>query len=553
MLKIRQDLHFLLWAIRIMLDMEPIDVRAMALLPLSFLRRRRFARLAFYQGLAMLRSTRIVVLLGIAVQITAFLRTAIIAAALGTSPDVDAYNLGLIAPTFISTVIGSWLQMSFIGRYTALVTTGQSDLAAAYRARMLVLILGCAVLLTGLCFLFPGPIMGLFMPAGQTAMVASAAAALRLSGLILIPIIFGDFIAFILNSHRRFFAAAAAPLVNALVSVAGLWFWSRLDLSALVWTLLLGSITQCLVVIVALLRLRLSFPVATNPAKSEVHTTLMLGLPLLPAMMLANSAAAIVQFRLAQLGEGVVAAYGYASRLHGALAQVLVIGLGTVLLPHFAALWSRGEMAEIVILFRRLARFTIPVVAYLTVGIVLMGEAATRILFQRGVFDAAQTQQVSWFWALLSLSLLPFAFGTFIAKFCQSVRDAGSILASGGISFAATWIITWFGASIASIDIVVGASVASFLAVCSFWIVWLVRRVPGGPILRDIVIALIRTGLILAPAIVAERWVSWYLDSMPDLFNLLLRGSLFTFVVVSLLVATGSHSWFLARLPSNAP
>ena len=82
----------------------------------------------------MLRSTRMVVLLGLAVQIAAFLRTAIIAATLGTSPDVDAYNLGLIAPSFLSTVIGSWLQLSFIGRYTSLVTTEQTALAAAYRA-----------------------------------------------------------------------------------------------------------------------------------------------------------------------------------------------------------------------------------------------------------------------------------------------------------------------------------------------------------------------------------------------------------------------------------
>src|SRR5260370_41808157 len=121
----------------------------------------------------------------------------------------------------------------------------------------------------------------------------------------------------------------------------------------------------------------------------------MLALPLLPAMMLANSAAAIIQFRAAELGEGAVAIYGYASRLNGALAQVLVIGLSTVLLPHFAALWSRGATVEIVALLRRLARCTVLVVAYLTVGIILMGETATKILFQRGVFDAAQTQQVS--------------------------------------------------------------------------------------------------------------------------------------------------------------
>ena len=114
----------------------------------------------------MLRSTRMVILLGLAVQIAAFLRTAIIAAALGTSPDVDAYNLGLIAPSFLSTVIGSWLQLSFIGRYTSLVVTGQSELAAAYRSRMLALILGCALILAGLCFALPEQIMEIFRAVG---------------------------------------------------------------------------------------------------------------------------------------------------------------------------------------------------------------------------------------------------------------------------------------------------------------------------------------------------------------------------------------------------
>ena len=442
----------------------------------------------------MLGSTRTVVLFGIAVQIAAFMRTAIIAATLGASLDVDAYNLGLIAPSFISTVIGSWLQLSFIGRYTSLVTTGETRLAAAYRGRMLILMLGLALAFAGLCFLLPEHIMALFLPNGQPAMIAAAAAALRLSGLILIPIILGDFIALILNSHGRFFAAALAPLVNALVSVLGLLLWPSSDLSALVWTLLLGSLAQCLAVVMALLRMRLTFPVRTSAAKGEVRTTLMLALPLLPAMMLTNSAAAIIQFRAAELGEGAVAIYGYASRLHGALAQILVIGLSTVLLPHFAALWSRGENAEITILFRRLARCTILVVAYLTVGIFLMGETATRILFERGAFDAQHSQQVGWLWTLLSLSLFPAAFGTFIAKFCQAVRGAGSILASSIISFAACWSVTWFGASLGSLSIITAAVVASAAFTACFWLSWLARRIPVVPILSDIGMASLRIG-----------------------------------------------------------
>jgi putative peptidoglycan lipid II flippase len=491
-------------------------------------------------------------LLGIAVQIAAFVRTAIIAAALGASPDVDAYNLGLIAPSFISTVIGSWLQLSFIGRYTSLVTIGEAGLAAAYRGRMLVLVFCLALAFASLCFLLPERIMTLFMPSGHTAMIASAATALRLSGLLMLPIIVGDFIALVLNSHGRFFAAALAPLINALVSVLGLSFWPSLNLSALVWTLLLGSFAQCIVVIVALLRMRLSFPIETSIAKAEVRTTLMLALPLLPAMMLANSAAAIIQFRAAELGEGAVAIYGYASRLHGALAQVLVIGLSTVLLPHLAALWSRGEKAEITVLFRRLARCTILVVAYLTFGIYLMGETATKILFERGAFGAQQTEQVSWLWTLLTLSLFPLAFGTFIAKFCQAVRGAGTILVSGVISFAMTWFVAWFGASEASLSIVASAATASFAATCCYWFLWLGGRIQTVPILQDIGMALFRMGLILVPAVAVERWSSLLTNGVPDVLGLLIRGSSYSLIAFSLLIATRSHLWFLAKRPGEA-
>jgi peptidoglycan biosynthesis protein MviN/MurJ (putative lipid II flippase) len=265
--------------------------------------------------------------------------------------------------------------------------------------------------------------------------------------------------------------------------------------------------------------------------------------------MLGNSAAAIIQFRAAELGEGAVAIFGYASRLHGALAQVLVAGLSTVLLPHFAALWSRGEKAEITILFRRLARCTILLVAYLTPGIYLMGETAVRILLERGAFHAQQSQQASWLWALLTLSLFPLAFGTFIAKFCQAVRGAGSILVSGVISFAATWFVTWFGASEASLSIVASAVVASPALGTCFWLFWLGRRVQIVPILRDIGIALFRMGLILAPAVAVERWLSQHTDGLSDMLGLLVRASSYSLIVLSLLVATRSHLWFLTRNP----
>jgi peptidoglycan biosynthesis protein MviN/MurJ (putative lipid II flippase) len=105
--------------------------------------------------------------------------------------------------------------------------------------------------------------------------------------LILVPTLIGDFLALVLNGHGRFLVAALAPLINALISVLALWLWPRLDLSALIWTLVLGSAAQGFVVLAGIVRMGLDFPLRIGNARSEVLTTLALAAPLLPSMILA--------------------------------------------------------------------------------------------------------------------------------------------------------------------------------------------------------------------------------------------------------------------------
>src|SRR5262249_8137186 len=196
------------------------------------------------------------------------------------------------------------------------------------------------------------------------------------------------------------------------------------------------------------------------------------------------------------------------------------------------------------------ARCTILVVACLTAGIFLMGESAIKILFQRGAFDANETAQVARLWALLSLSLFPLAFGTFISKFCQAVRDAGSILVSAVIPFGTAWIITWYGASLGNENVVVGAMVASPFTATLFWLFWLARRIPIRPILSDIVVASMRVGFLTIPAAFAERLSRPYTSGLGDMPDLILRSCLFGSIILLLLIATRFYRWFLIKHPS---
>jgi hypothetical protein len=122
---------------------------------------------------------------------------------------------------------------------------------------------------------------------------------------------------------------------------------------------------------------------------------------------------------------------------------------------------------------------------------------------------------------------------------------------SGTISFAVCLIVTWYGASLGSLSIVSAAVVASAVVVTCFWLTWLASRIPVVPILRDIGIASLRIGAILIPAVAVERWSSLYTPGWSSTPDLLVRGSLYSVTALTLLIATRSDRWFLARRPGE--
>lgn len=495
----------------------------------------------------MFRAARTVVLLSILVQVAAFLRTAIIAAIFGASLTVDAYNLGVVAPTLLATVINGWLQVGFVERYAGLVATGEAAAASAYRTQMFLTVLVISVVATLLCVLQPDRLMALFLPAEQHKIAAASADALRVTGWILLPMIVGDFLGFLLNSHGRFFAAAAAPLLNAAVSVALLLLWSEPGLFALTVTLLVGISVQFLVVALPIALMRLEFSININGAWDEMRATLWAALPLLSAQVLVNLASAIVQFRSAQLGEGAVSIFGYAIGLHGAVSQVMVIGLGTVLLPHFGSLWARHQKTQIVVLLRRLTRMSVLLSACIGIGIWLFGRSVVTLLFKRGVFDSELAGSVSRLWAVLSISLLPFAVGTFIAKFCQALRGSFVILVSSAISFAVNWSVSYVGVQLGSLSVIVFSLTAAFSAATIFWVCWLYWIVPAKGLGMDIVGGALRSAAIFLPAAAIDSAVSAHFDQLPLFWSVFFHGMLFMTVAAGAIFAFDFWRWFLGQ------
>jgi putative peptidoglycan lipid II flippase len=496
----------------------------------------------------MLRATQIVTILGLISQIAAFLRTAIIAYMFGIALEVDAYNLAIIPVTVISVALASWLQISFVGRYAASIARGDKPLSDAYRSQMLVLVIGCATVAATGCYCFAPLITDALVSSDSAELAYRVLRAMQVAGLALVPIVAGDFAGLVLNCHGRFGLAALAPVANASVSISGLLLWPHPSLSALVITLLLGNIAQGAVVFIGLARLSLPFRFRSSLAWNAVLRSASLALPLLPAMLLANSSIALIASHCSQFGEGTVAIYGYASRLHGAVTQVMIMGLGTVLLPHFATQWSVGLTNEIVILLRKLARMGAFFSISICLAIYAMGDDVIVLLLARGAFSEQYAFQVNSLWALLSLSLYPLAAGTIIAKFCQALHGVGPILLSGAVSFIVTWLCATLGSETGSLDIVVSSATASAVAGLLFWLTWLSRKLPIGLILKDMLIAYARALLIWLPAFGCVHLFAFlFPPTLSPIIHMILEGTVYLSIALLTMFGTKSYSWYFQQ------
>jgi putative peptidoglycan lipid II flippase len=493
----------------------------------------------------MMRSIPIVTLLSIAAQVVGFFRLAIIAAFFGTSIEIDAYNLGLIPPTFLATVAGSWLQVAFVGRYLALLSRSDSK-AASFRSLMLAPVATIACVIALVCTLAPIPIVESFVHTSDAGARALTVHALAVAGWLVVPTILSDFAGLILNCHGRFFAAAFGPVVNTIISTMILWLWPTHDLSTLIGTLLVGAIAQLLIAGFALANLHLDYPIRNAVAASkEVGEAILLGLPIVLAMILSNLTSPIIQSRNSEFGPGTVAVFGYAWRLYSAMSQVLIIGFSTVLLPHFAALLAKDARKQILNVLRRIARVGLFVSLYLVGGIFLLREPALNILFARGKFDVNAVREVGFAWFILSLALFPQAFGTFIAKFCQASQQAMAILISGLISFAATWTVTQIGVRTHNFDLVASSLFFSSLSVTVFWLFWLAKRMPVSLIVSDIIGASAIALVCLAPGALACKLALSYDVDLTSLSLLIVGGASYSLVAAGIALTCKFHHWLL--------
>lgn len=379
-------------------------------------------------------------------QVAAFGKGVLIAYYFGIGVQLDGYYLGHAIPATITGILIGFLQTGFLTIYAGQLARSETHAAAALLGRMLIVLAAVGVFL-GLVLSSAAPLLVSLLAPDSTSLVQDAAVtSLRVLAFLLLLNGLVDCLSLALSAHGFFSVAAFAPTANALIASALLVALPDWGLDNLIWGTLLGFFVQLLLVGAEMRRrgitLRWNVRVNLAPVANA-------GAAIVPGLVFANLNALIPQIIAARMGDGAVAAFSFAARLHGAATQVLAMALSAVLLPYFAHAAGRGDHAAIASALRKgfPTIALIAVAALLWVG--LVGDRFVSLLFERGAFNESATTSVSTTWFWLTVGLLPAIWGVVLAKVLQALRL--------GLTMS---VIAFFGLLITSVLSVVLANTA---------------------------------------------------------------------------------------------
>lgn len=363
-------------------------------------------------------------------RVTGLARDAAVAAFLGTHLFADAYWAAIKIPNIIRNLLGEGtLSAAFVPVYSQQLEQSDSGDASPPRlaASVLGLVLIVAALLSGLGVLLAPWITG--------ALLGGAAEATRVLTTSLIRILFpmsgvfilGAWCLGVLTSHNRFFLPFVAPAVWNLTQVAGLLIAALIGAEslahALAWSALLGSMIQVGIQLPAAIRLsrvlRPRLDLAWEPMRRVTRNSL----PVISSQGIFQISS-LVDLALAGLaGTGALAALGYSQRLLYLPISLFGISVAAASLPAM----SRQATAEalrtrLVDGFFQITFFVLPA----AVVLLLFGDLAVGVIYQRGEFTADSTALVAAVLGAYSLGLVAMSCMKLFASGFHALQDTAT-------------------------------------------------------------------------------------------------------------------------------
>jgi putative peptidoglycan lipid II flippase len=366
-----------------------------------------------HSGRRLARSTAIFSLATGLSRIAGLIREVVAAYYFGAAGKINAFTVAFQVPNLIRALVAdAALSSAFVPVFTELQERGERQRAWRVAASLFWIVLLGLSALTAIFIVIAPWIIGLFGdPGGDKQLAIGLSRVLFL----IVPLLgVSGIVVGILNSYERFTVPALSPIFWNLAIILGLVLGvpnaKTIDAKLYVYaiSIVIGTVIQVLLPMPWLRGLDGELRVLIDWRDPAVWRVLKLMLPVTLGLGLINFNAVVDSIFASRLIDPTLAptAIDKAFRLYMLPQGIFSVAITTVLFPSLARLAARGDLAG----FRNTLASGLRQIAFLLIpaGVIsaVLAEPITRLIYQRGQFEPAQTPVVAAALAAFSAGLL---------------------------------------------------------------------------------------------------------------------------------------------------
>lgn len=373
-----------------------------------------------------------------------FFKEIIVAFYFGTDRSLDTYLIALALPTFGISVLGSAIQPAFTPAYLEVLhRKGQQaarELLGSVSIVYLGLLVGVAILMTlGAKWLLRGMASG-FSP---TELVQT-----RHLFYILIPILVfsgcARLYAALLAAEHKFTLPALVLAATPICTMALLVITYRaLGIYSLAIAASVGALVEVAILSWLLVRIRVLPTFTWGGITPEVRQVFTQFLPLIAGTVLMAGTTITDQAMAAMLPAGAVSALNYGNKLPAVTIMLISGAIGTAVLPYFSRMIAAKDWQVAYQTYKTFIRLVFFATVPLAVLLIIFSHLIIRVVFERGVFSAADTQLVSHVQMCLLLEIPFYTVGILAVRMIAALKKTLVLVWGAAISLALNVILNY--------------------------------------------------------------------------------------------------------------
>lgn len=352
----------------------------------------------------------------------------VIAMKFGARTDMDVFLAATTVPLFITSILSSALNFTFIPVFAEYRTRGTVEtwkvVSSLVNLSFVVTVVFC---ITGMAM--AEHITRILVPGFTQDQVAHTADLLRWLLPLIVFTAMNELMASVYYSDNRFVVPSLNKIISPIITMLYVFlFHESLSTKSLALAMLTAAFLQAAILAAGFLKRRdFHYSFSFDHTHPGVRKILKLMIPLVSGMIFYRAVPVFDRYFLSGLPEGSISHIGYAMKLISVMPAVIVSGISISIFPVMAKYAAENKIYELKSIIskglRMLFFLSVPVAIFFGA----FGKSVVKLIFERGAFAASDTLAVYCAFALYIIALPAMVMGTVLGQGYYVLKDTRTV------------------------------------------------------------------------------------------------------------------------------